>query len=258
MQGKSVFPAALLLALVTIISVPPCLAGEDLITTAHNKNSEEQIPYILNYTSLTPRYIIILFPGGLGNMNPRMVNGKLLYGFKNNFVIRTRGLIVDDEFATVATNASQSEERIQAILDDLKNRFPAAQVYLMSTSKGTFDSMALAGYLSDKIAGVVHTSSLDRVASFDARKYKNRQLLVHHGHDQCHVTPFRAAQASHERYGTELIVMEGGITDGDLCEPFAHHGYNGIEAETIAAIKHWIKKAPAAVGPSSAVPAARP
>jgi len=188
----------------------------------------------------------------------KMEDGKLVYGFKKNFVLRTRGLILDGEFATVATNSSQSEERIQAILDDLKDRFPAAQIYLMSTSKGTFDSMALAGYLSDKIAGIIHTSSLDRIASFDARKYKNRQLVVHHGHDACHATPLSAAQASHTKYGTELMVMEGGITVGDPCEPFAHHGYNGIESETIAAIKQWIKNGPATGDPLQTMPEVRP
>jgi hypothetical protein len=224
--------------------MPRCLAGEDLITTAHN-NSGEIIPYILNYANLTPRYVIILFPGGAGNMDPHLEDGKLVYGFKKNFVIRTRRFIVDNEFATVATNASQSKERIQAILDDLKNRFPTAQIYLMSTSKGTFDSMELAGYLSDKIAGVIHTSSLARIAAFDAGQYKNRQLVVHHRDDGCQVTPFSAAQASHDKYGTELIAMEGGISVGDPCEPFGHHGFNGIESETIAAIKQWIKQGPA-------------
>jgi len=64
----------------------------------------------------------------------------------------------------------------------------------MSTSKGTFETMELAGYLSDKIAGVIHTSSLAHIASFDASQYKNRQLVVHHRNDSCHVTPFNAAR----------------------------------------------------------------
>jgi hypothetical protein len=34
--------------------------------------------------------------------------------------------------------------------------------------------------------------------------------------------------------------MEGGIAVGDPCEAFAYHGYNGIERETVDAIKKWI------------------
>jgi hypothetical protein len=76
----------------------------------------------------------------------------------------------------------------------------------------------------------------------DAKKYKNRHLIVHHRHDGCHRTSFGAAEAAHSRYGTDLIVMDGGMSVGDPCEAFAYHGYNGIERETVDAIKKWIKQ----------------
>src|SRR5271156_6088484 len=82
---------------------PSCLAGEELITTAHYA-SGEQVPYILNAANSTPKYIVILFPGGSGVVDPHMENGHLVYGFKGNFLVRSRALIVDDEFATVTTN----------------------------------------------------------------------------------------------------------------------------------------------------------
>jgi hypothetical protein len=223
------------------LSAQRCLAAEELVTTARDANGE-QVPYILNSNNVLPRYVIILFPGGAGTVNPRMQDGQLVYGFRGNFLLRARPFIVDDEFATVATNSTQSEERIQAVLDDIKSRFPNAQIYLMGTSNGTGPTMALAGYLSDKIAGEIHTSSGSEIARFDARKYKNRQLVVHHKNDICRSTPFFAAEASHQRYGTDFIAMEGGISIGDPCEAFAHHGYNGIERETVDAIKKWIKQ----------------
>ncbi|HLX79983.1 MAG TPA: hypothetical protein VKS43_05300 [Burkholderiales bacterium] len=218
-----------------------CLAGEELITTARYA-SGEQVPYILNAGNSPPKYIVILFPGGSGLVDPHMENGKLVYGFKGNFLVRSRLLIVDDEFATVTTNSTQSRERVQALLDDLKSRWPDARIYLMGTSNGTGATMALAGYLSDRIAGVIHTSSLAGIYDFDARKYKNRQLIVHHRDDHCRATPFSAAEASHERFGDDFIVMKGGISVGDSCEAFAHHGYNGIERETVDAIKKWIRQ----------------
>lgn len=217
------------------------LAAEELITTAQYA-SGEAVPYVLTYKTLAPKYVIILFPGGMGNVDPHMEEGKLVYKAKGNFLLRARRHIVDNEFATVATNASQVEERIQAVIDDLKRRFPAVRIYLMGTSRGTFDTMVLAEYLSDRIAGEIHTSSMQHIASFDARKYGNRHLIVHHRDDACHVTPFAAAETSHERYGSELIAMEGGISVGDACEAFAHHGFNGIERETVNAIKKWIKR----------------
>lgn len=231
-----------MLSLAVLLPARMCAAAEALIVTAVTK-SGIVVPYVLNSGNLTPRYVLILFPGGLGIVNPHMEDDKLVYQAKGNFLLRARPFIVDDEFATVATNSTSSEEQIQALIDDLKNRFPLAKIYLMGTSRGTIDTMTLAAYLSDKIAGEIHTSSMQRIAYFDARKYQNRQLIVHHRDDSCRNTPLNAAQASHDRYGTELIVMDGGITEGNPCEAFAHHGYNGIEKETSDAIKQWIKQA---------------
>jgi hypothetical protein len=229
------------LLMVFLLSLQNCLAAEELVTTARYANGEA-VPYILNIGEAVPKYVVILFPGGSGNMDPRIEDGKLVYGFRGNFLIRSRQHLVDSEFATVSTNASRSEERIQAVLDDLKRRYPEARVYLMGTSNGTDPTRVLAGYLSDRIAGVIHTSSLGAIRGLDARKYRNRHLLVHHRNDPCHVTPFSSALASHEDYGTELIAMEGGISVGDRCEAFSYHGFNGIERETMDAIKAWIRK----------------
>ena len=223
------------------LSMQTCLAEETLITSAHYA-SGEQVPYILNHKNPSPKFVLILFPGGSGAVNPRMEDGKLVYGFKGNFLLRARKFIVDDEFATVTTNSTESKERIQALLDDIKIRYPAAQIYLAGTSRGTFSTIALAPYLEDKIAGEIHSSSMNQIYFFDARKFKNRHLVVHHRNDQCRATPFSSAESSHTKYGNDFIAMEGGISTGDPCEAFSHHGYNGIEEETVAAIKKWIRK----------------
>jgi hypothetical protein len=229
------------LFLAITLSAKICIAGEDLITTAKESNGEI-VPYVLNYDNLSPNYVLILFPGGNGIVDPHMVGSKLVYKAKNNFLLRARTYFVDGEFVTVSTNSTQAEERIQALIDDLKQRFPQAKIYLIGTSKGTFDTMRLADFLSDKITGVIHTSSVQGISLFNAKKYGNRQLVVHHRDDSCQFTPFVAAESSHEHYGNDFISMEGGISVGDPCEAFAHHGYNGIEKETVYAIKNWIKQ----------------
>jgi hypothetical protein len=241
--------ASVVVALLAL-AVPPARADdaapasyrEELVTSARMA-SGEPVPYVLDSRNASPRYVVILFPGGTGEVDPRIVNGKLVYRAKRNFLLRARPFLVDDEFAAVASNASSRPERIQALLDDLRKRFPEARIYLMGTSRGTLDTLTLAGYLSDKIAGEIHTSSFAvAVASFDPHKYRNRQLLVHHVDDDCRATPFAAAERSHERFGTTLIAMRGGKAEGDPCQPFGHHGYNGVEQETIDAIKQWIRQ----------------
>lgn len=217
------------------------MAGEELVMTAIQADGVT-VPYVLDTASAVPRYVLILFPGGTGRLDPRLINGEVVYGFKGNFLMRSRPYFVDDEFATVATNTTENPERIQAVLDDVARRFPAANVYLIGTSAGTAATMGLSGYLSTRIAGVIHTSSMGEIYSFDSRKYKNRQLIVHHKNDLCRLTPFFAAESAHRRFGTDLIAMEGGSAVGDACEARSYHGFNGIERETAAAIKAWVKR----------------
>ncbi len=216
-------------------------AAEELVTTAQFANGEP-IPYVLDSVSPNPKYVIILFPGGTGVMNPRIRDGKLVYDFAGNFLIRARKYFVDEDFATVATNSSDSEERIQGVLEDIKRRYPNAKIYLAGTSNGTFYTMKLAGYLQDRIAGEIHSSSRAQIYSFNAKEFRNRHLVIHHVNDWCRVTPYSAALRSHEKFGNDFIAMEGGVSTGNECEAFAHHGFNGIERETAQAIKAWIRK----------------
>src|SRR4029077_19951795 len=119
---------AVRIALFALALAAQCaFAAEELITTAR-KADGEAVPYILDSVKATPSYVVILFPGGSGRVDPHVENGQLVYAFGGNFLVRSRPFIVDDEFATVTTNSSDSEERIQAVLDDLKRRFPAAQI----------------------------------------------------------------------------------------------------------------------------------
>lgn len=218
------------------------MATDELISTAKTADGDV-VPYVLNAANPQPKFVVILFPGGNGQMNPHLDNGRVVYGFGGNFLIRGREFLVDDDFATVATNTTSDEPRVQALIDDIRQRFPKVQIYLMGTSRGTIATVKLAPYLSGRIAGVIHTSSMgSSIYSFNAKDYKNRQLIVHHRNDQCRVTRYNSAERAHDAYGTELITMEGGFSEGDPCEAYAYHGYRGIERETMDAIKQWIRR----------------
>lgn len=57
----------------------------------------EVVPYVPNYRNQQPKFVTILFPGGSGQMNPHMNNGKVAYDFGGNFLIRSRKDIIDCE-----------------------------------------------------------------------------------------------------------------------------------------------------------------
>lgn len=58
-------------------------------------SGSETIPYILTSKPGTPAYAVIMMPGGKGVMDPRMVDGKLVFSGGGNFLIRSRELFAD-------------------------------------------------------------------------------------------------------------------------------------------------------------------
>ena len=201
----------------------------------------EKFNYVL--TTRSPAniaYGVILMPGGPGRVNPRLEGVKLVMAGEGNFLIRSREIFADSRFVAVSTDATTTPDRIMAIVRDLEKRFGKIAIYVIGTSRSTESTMSLARSLDGQVAGFVHSSSMNAISSFDPRALKSRQLIVLHRKDACRVTSPSARVSSHSKYGTELIEMEGGKSTGDDCEAYAHHGYYGIEQETVGKIKEWI------------------
>lgn len=214
-------------------------ARDELVTSARTSGGET-IPYILTSKPGIPVYAVILMPGGKGVMDPRMVDGKLVFSGGGNFLIRSRELFADGRFVAASTDATSTPGRILAIAQDLERRYGKVAIYVIGTSRSTDATMALGAPLDGQVAGFVHTSSMNGIAGFDPRKFRSRHLVVYHRMDACRVTKPSSSAASRSSFGTETIEMDGGTSTGDDCEARAYHGYNGIEAATVDKIKAWI------------------
>jgi hypothetical protein len=231
----------LFLGLVLLIGVhaSSTLAADEIVTSVKAADGDT-VRYVLTSVGTAPRYAVILMPGGNGQLPLQPQDGPLATKLTANFLIRSRTLFADPQFVAASMAATSTPARILAIKQDMERRFGPLSVYVVGTSRSTEATQALAGPLDGQVAGFVHTSSMNGIAGLDPRKYKSRHLLVAHSHDACRVTKPSAAEASHRSYGTDLILVDGGKTAGDECEPWAHHGYNGIEKETVDKIKAWI------------------
>ena len=203
----------------------------------------EKFNYVLTMRNpATIQYGVILMPGGNGRMTPRMEGNKIVFSGGGNFLIRSRELFAGPNFVAASTDATSTPDRIMAIVQDLQKRYGQIAIYVVGTSRSTEATQSLAKSVDGQVAGFVHSSSMSGISSFDPRGAKSRNLIVLHKMDACKVTSPSAGIASHNKYGTELIEMDGGKSTGDDCEAYAHHGYYGIEAETVARIEEWIQK----------------
>jgi dienelactone hydrolase len=80
------------------------------------------------------------------------------------------------------------------------------------------------------IAGTIRTASLDDEVSLPV-------LAIHHQHDACAGSPVSASAKIIDGRPPKLIsrleLIEGGITEGEVCQSFAYHGFNQTEAEFV-------------------------
>jgi hypothetical protein len=72
--------------------------------------------------------------------------------------------------------------------------------------------------------------------------------VVHHKQDGCnHCNPAYLPRLIEKLTSTtqkELIMFDGGKSQGDPCEAMAYHGFNGIEHEVVRKIAEWITLGP--------------
>jgi hypothetical protein len=201
----------------------------------------EAFNYVLTTRNPTTiAYGLILMPGGNGRMEPHMEGAKVSFAGAGNFLIRSRERFAGPQFVTASTDATSTPGRILAIAQDLQKRYGQIAIYVVGTSRSTGATMSLAKSIDGQVAGFIHSSSLSAISSFDTRGLKSRQLIVLNKRDACKVTSPSAGVSNHNKYGTDLIEMDGGKSIGDDCEALAYHGYNGIEADTVAKMEAWI------------------
>jgi hypothetical protein len=120
------------------------------------------------------------------------------------------------------------------------------KVTLVGTSRGTLriaNGLAAgarpnrvvltSGFLSDESGG---RENVERILGSPAALPAT--LIVHHRHDECSKTspagvePFIAWAGGKAR----VVWLDGGVSEGDPCEAMAHHGFNGIDGQVVAAV----------------------
>ena len=220
---------------------------------------------MLLLTSPSPKAVLILLAGGHGGLQI-FQNGSLRWG-TGNFLVRSRQLFVDQGL-TVAVLDAPSDRQSYPFLNGFRQTAEHASdikaaivwlrektklpVWLMGTSRGTqsaaFAALELAG--PDGPDGLVLSSSIvtDRrersVAAMPLGQLRIPVLVVHHEQDACALCRFSEVSSMMEKLTQsprkQLLAFQGGEARGDPCEAFAHHGFNGIEADVVAQTAAWI------------------
>ena len=218
------------------------ITADQYVDSARYSDGDE-IPYVLTpSTRMPPKYVLIVMPGGNGTIGlKKEADGTPFFTGKGNFLVRTRTLFADGDFAVITIDRGRSLDRMRGVVADVKAKYPMAKVYIAGTSLSTTETIFMAENMDGEVAGFIHTSSVSSIGGLDTRNRKSRNLIVSHKYDGCRVTPPSSSIENSEHYGTQLILVEGGFEEGDPCKAAGHHGYRGIEQEVVDKIKSWIR-----------------
>src|SRR6267142_1123426 len=183
-----------------------------------------------------PRASVILLPGGSGAINAGD-NGEI-HGLTGNQLVRTRHAYAARGLAVLVVDAGADLNSAVQYMAAIKR-----PVTVIGTSRGTIraaegiargarpDALVLtSGFLSPESgSGQNVMSILGSPASLP------RTLVIHHSQDSCRATlpagvdPFIKWSAGRAR----VTWISGGRSDGDPCEAFAHHGFNGQDGQIV-------------------------
>lgn len=225
-----------------------------------------QTPYLLSHAAgATPTVVFVLLSGGSGEHNLAQ-RGEVVQVFNDQRLLaRTRTLFAGSDAAAALVDAPSDQNRlgdafrksashvqdIQAVLVDLRQRFPRAARVLVGHSNGTMSAAqaaAAADSLADRvvlISGrfVAHWFAGSALSDFDFSRLRVPVLLVHHMLDDCSVTPYQGARDLSQRF--PLISVDGppGLAAAS-CSSLGPHGLEGREAAVVEAIRGWVSGLP--------------
>lgn len=242
----------------TLLALLPAMGGADELWHIETRPGITVSVFYMPRAGATAT--LALLPGGAGSF------GSLVDGQPSgrNFLVRERERFADAGFNVAIigrpsdipdldtgtrTGAAHLAD-LRAVVRALKTR-DARPVWLIGTSRGTVSSTAAAIALGDELAGIVLTSSIlawklpGAVPKQALGDIRIPVLVVHHADDACwackaHEAPAVLRGLSNAPYRQLQIVSGGGPVQGDPCEPFHHHGFIGIEDDTIRRITDWI------------------
>jgi hypothetical protein len=184
-----------------------------------------------------PHSALVLLAGGDGNIG---VGADGSIAREGNQLVRTRAAYAARGFAVLVPDCCVDV----AAAVDYMGRY--GKVTLVATSRGT--QRAARGLAAGaRPARLVLTSGLlsdasgnrdNVIAILGSAAALPPTLIVHHRHDECRetlpdgVAPFLAWAGGRAR----VVWLDGGDSEGDPCEAYAYHGFNGIDGHVVGVV----------------------
>jgi hypothetical protein len=218
-------------------------------------HSEEAPTRTLLIEALKPRALVLLFPGG-GGMAGISEDGaiKSRHTFIRSMEMWAQygidAVLVDTPYDLGDLRRGNLRgrkdhlTRVDEVVTFYKNKFKLP-IWVFGHSMGSSTATYYANEIDQTkknltgiiIAGTIRTASLDDEVTLPV-------LAIHHQYDACAGTPVSASsriiEGRPKKLVSKLELIEGGITEGEVCQSFAFHGFNQTEAEFVKRAANFI------------------
>jgi len=251
---------ALVVVAVTIWSIE-APARADTVITLSPRPGVMQMFLLWDPSPSDPQVVLLIFPGGGGNIGFEAINGYVVARTGYLFS-RQRDLVQRPEVAVAVITApsdrpdmdaefrrsAQHSEDMAAVMDVLKSRFPKGRLVLLGHSRGTVSAAYVGQALGDRVGAVILVSGFyDRdprrgvgLSEFNFDGLKTPLLIVHHVKDLCPTTLFGSAQKLTERFPSIVVDGPDETRTEQPCAPGTNHWFARREKETIDQVFNWL------------------
>ena len=218
-------------------------------------HSEEAPTRTLLIEVTKPRAVVLLFPGG-GGMAGIFDNGSVRS--KHTFIrsmdmwaqYGIDAVLVDtpydlgDQRRGNLRGRKDHLTRVDEVVNFYKSKLKLP-IWIFGHSMGSSTATYYANEIDQTkknltgiiIAGTIRSASLDDEVTLPV-------LAIHHQHDACAGTPVSASAKIIDGRSPKLVskleLIDGGITEGEVCQSFAYHGFNQTEAEFVKRAANFI------------------
>jgi hypothetical protein len=240
-------------------------AGQTTATVVDIPTRPHVTQRLLVLGSEHPKAAAILLAGGHGGLQIAD-DGSFGWG-KGNFLVRSRQMFADRGLLVVVVDAPSDRQHrpylsgfrgtrehvmdLKAVIAWVRKQADVP-VWLVGTSRGTESAAYAATYLTGHEGpdGLVLTSTIltdskeFSVPALQLDRLRIPVLVVHHVDDGCNHCRYDDISRLMDRLGNaprkDLFSIKGGVSQGDPCEAYSHHGFNGVESEVVKKIVAWM------------------
>ena len=244
-----------------VLTAIPAYSGELLQVPVRGQQTQA---IFIEQPASAPPWVIVLFAGddgaiALGETGPTTMRA--------NFLLRTAGYWTSagDAIAIVDAPSDQSSgmndafrlsethaQDLHVIVAALRQRFPAAKIALVGTSRGTIsvgnvlqreprlaDAYVLTSPVTIGMRGETGLSGMHWDVS------TTPVLVVSNENDGCRVSPFSAAHTLAKDNRFQFLAVsssERGGNGASECGAKSPHGFLGIETQVLSAVSRWLEQ----------------